>query len=1179
MSDIKNSGLLDFLFARAEKIAEENNRENLSAEILLLSVADFLINENTAGTLGEKDGIDKAEQALIKERFFELFGDPERIKTVLLIQINEKKSGLPYIDTVILQKLMHEAAARAEKKQQNVISADIVLECIREEPTEAIMRCLEKEREISGRASAQGADAKTDSSDEVDPEHLKALEIFRAMQASKESDKEDAAEDTPDLSGEAQPVVKLETGKSKVSSLINKVKSIQKTLLDTVYGQDNAVNVFTTGYFQAELLSLTDKSRKKPRATFLFAGSPGVGKTFLAEKAAEVLKLPFMRFDMSEYSDKEANIEFCGSDKVYKNGKEGNVTKFVGENPKCILLFDEIEKAHLNVIHLFLQMLDAGRLRDNFSDEEISFTDAIIIFTTNAGRKLYEESETGNFSGVSRKVILKALEGDVNPETGAPFFPAALCSRFASGNVVMFNHIQAHNLRAIAKREVLRHADNMKKEIGIETEFDERIFTSLLFAEGGAADARTVRARAEAFYDEELFELFRLVAAENVKTNVTDIEKVRFSVELPRDNPMLLSLFEPAGKPEVLVFAAEQTAELCKAKSKNCSFIFADSLGAANEILKNHDVKLILCDVFCGRQADCRLYLNAEDVTSSGRDFLRFATVNYRDTPIYLIHSTENAFNAEEKASFLKQGVRDTILLCDGEDEFDEKITAVCGAIHQQQSMLSLAKANKVVSFETAQLISPDGKTAEIRLFDFAMNTAIDPDDGKNILSSISKPNIRFEQVIGAKDAKAELEFFVEYLKNPKKYVGKGVKTPRGVLLYGPPGTGKTMLAKAMACESDVTFIAAEGNQFLKKYVGEGSQTVHDLFKTARKYAPSILFIDEIDAIAKERRGGEGGKGSEDTLTAFLAEMDGFKNDPSKPVFVLAATNFDVEPGHEKSLDPALMRRFDNRVYIDLPDKSERTFYLRQKLAANKAFSISDAEVENISVRSTGMSLAELESITELALRSALRTGDFKVTDEIFEEAFESFVSGETKKWDSQQLERVARHEAGHTLLCRHGGETPSYVTIVARSSHGGYMQHGDNEGKAIYTKDELLARIRTSLGGRAAEIVYYGEKDGISTGASGDLASATSLAMQILCTYGMDKEFGLAVVDSASRQSGELSAEIRDGVNKILDAEMENAVKIISEKRTSIDALVAALMEKNRLNGNEIEQILASAN
>ena len=303
--------------------------------------------------------------------------------------------------------------------------------------------------------------------------------------------------------------------------------------------------------------------------------------------------------------------------------------------------------------------------------------------------------------------------------------------------------------------------------------------------------------------------------------------------------------------------------------------------------------------------------------------------------------------------------------------------------------------------------------------------------------------------------------------------------------------------------------------------------------------------------------------------------MDGFVSDPSRPVFVLAATNFDVEPGGARSLDPALMRRFDRRIYIDLPNKEERIRFMKLKIQKNRALVISEEEVENIALRGTGMSLAELDSVIELALRSAIREGSTTVTDAILEEAFETFNGGEAKKWDASQLERVARHEAGHAFLCWLSGETPSYLTIVARGNHGGYMQHAEQEGKAIYTKEELLARIRTSLGGRAAEIAYYGERDGISTGASGDLSSATALAQQIVCTYGMDDTFGLAVVGREAVRDGALSVEVRATINRILREQMDEAIRLISENKDKIDALVAELMVKNHLNGSEIEAVV----
>ena len=408
-------------------------------------------------------------------------------------------------------------------------------------------------------------------------------------------------------------------------------------------------------------------------------------------------------------------------------------------------------------------------------------------------------------------------------------------------------------------------------------------------------------------------------------------------------------------------------------------------------------------------------------------------------------------------------------------------------------------------------------------------------------------------------------------MKDPKRFIASGVSAPRGILLYGPPGTGKTMLAKAMAGECDVTYIAAEGNQFLKKFVGEGSEKVHQLFRIARKYAPSILFIDEIDAIARSRTGEGHG---EDTLTTFLTEMDGFRSDPRKPVFVLAATNFTPEPGTAKSLDPALMRRFGRRIYIDLPTRDDRTSYLNMMVKNKPALHLSEEKIKSIAVRSTGMSLAQLQSDIELSLRTALRDGKPEVSDEIFDEAFEVFNSGEEEHWDDSTIERVARHESGHAFLCWLSGEVPSYLTIVARGDHGGYMQHDDNSQKHILTRKDLRDKIRTSLGGRAAEIVYYGPEDGISSGASGDLAQATDIAKRLICSYGMDDGLGLAVI-SPSEMNGELSTEVRRAVNKILSAEMAKAVKLISENRRAIDALVERLITDNHLSGTEIDDLL----
>ena len=1144
MSQIQYSQLLAELIDNAKKLGNRPNQP-LTAERFLLALIQLIETPKTAKPT--------LEYSFLERRVMRKIRDFAQAKTVLGEYIENDRTSI-IVDELYMKKIMQEAMKQADRSDRTQLDARVPFMCICDNPSPVIKKLL-----VSELTHEQ------QEPDEKPAEEPTAQKLFWELDDDDDDDDHDDDDHEDDDDGNG------------MDALVADVKRIRSHLQSVVFGQDNAVNTFATGYFQARLRAMIDKSKRAPAATFLFAGPPGVGKTFLAEQAAEALKLPFKRFDMSEYSDKEANIEFCGSDKVYKNGKAGNVTSFVGENPECVLLFDEIEKAHLNVIHLFLQVLDAGRLRDNYTDHEVSFSRAIIIFTTNAGKQLYEEHEGGDLSGVSKKVLIQALQRDINPVTGAPYFPGAICSRFASGNVVMFNHIGAHNLRTIAKREIQRYVCNLQESTGIKFDIDERVYTALLFAEGSAADARTVKGRASSFFNNELYELLRLVASEKTKTGISDIEQIRICMDLSRAKTEIVEMFEPAQNPRILVFADRDKVEQCQLKAPNCDLLGAQTLEQGLKLLQSNDINFVLLDPRCGAVETSLENLNLEDVESPARDFFKFLVEQKKDLPIYLMEYPSSIISAEEKVSFMGQGVRDVIRVTGLKAALEEQLEQVADGLYQQASMEKLAKGNKLITFATAQSVTENGKNAQIKLYDFEMGTAVDAEDAQNILSTVSTPKVRFDDVIGAREAKKELTYFVEYLKDPKKYMGTGVKAPKGVLLYGPPGTGKTMLAKAMAKEAGVTFIAAEGNQFLAKYVGEGSQKVHQLFRTARKYAPSILFIDEIDAVGKERRGGlMAGGGGEETLTAFLTEMDGFVTDPSKPVFVLAATNFDVEPGGSKSLDPALTRRFDRRVYIDLPDKADRIRFLKMVMEKNKALVLSQDQIENIALRSTGMSLAELDSVVELALRSAIREGSTKVTDAIFEEAFETFNNGEVKKWDVAQLERVARHEAGHAFLSWHSGKTPSYLTIVARGNHGGYMQHAEQEGKAVFTKQELLARIRTSLGGRAAEIAYYGMEDGISTGASGDLATATAIAQRIVCAYGMDESFGLAVVHDSAAINGIMTAEVRAAVNRILNEQMAEAVRIITEQKPRMDALVEALLSKNHMNLAQIEQVLS---
>ena len=286
-----------------------------------------------------------------------------------------------------------------------------------------------------------------------------------------------------------------EAGSGFLPELTSNIRKLRAKLLSTVQGQDHVVHAFAEGMFAAEVLAESDTSRKRPKAIFAFVGPPGVGKTFLAEQAAESLGLPFKRFDMSSYADHQTYMGLVGFEKSYSGAARGLLTEFVEKNPKCILLFDEIEKAHINTIQLFLQILDAGRLNDRYTGEAVNFRDTIIIFTSNAGKSLYEGDTKQNAAGIPRKTILGALETEKDPRTGEPFFPAAITSRLATGWPILFNHLSPHDLEKISARELRRVGDLFEKQYKIRTKVDDLTATALLFREGGTADARTLRAQ------------------------------------------------------------------------------------------------------------------------------------------------------------------------------------------------------------------------------------------------------------------------------------------------------------------------------------------------------------------------------------------------------------------------------------------------------------------------------------------------------------------------------------------------------------------------------------------------------------------------------------------------------------------------------------------------------------
>ena len=445
-----------------------------------------------------------------------------------------------------------------------------------------------------------------------------------------------------------------------------------------------------------------------------------------------------------------------------------------------------------------------------------------------------------------------------------------------------------------------------------------------------------------------------------------------------------------------------------------------------------------------------------------------------------------------------------------------------------------------------------------------------------------STEGIRFADVAGEDEAKENLQEVVNYLHDPSKYKEIGASMPKGILLVGPPGTGKTMLAKAVAGESNVPFFSISGSEFVEMFVGMGASKVRDLFNQAKEKAPCIVFIDEIDAIGQKRSGGQygGNDEREQTLNQLLTEMDGFEG--NNGVIILAATN------RPESLDPALTRpgRFDRRVPVELPDLKGREEIL--KVHAKKVKLVENVDFNVVARMASGASGAELANIVNEAALRAVRDGRQVVTQSDLEESIEVVIAGYQKKnaiLTDQEKWVVSYHEIGHALVAaRQSHSAPvQKITIIPRTSGAlGYTMQVEEGNHYLLTKEELENKIATLTGGRAAEEVVFGS---ITTGASNDIEQATKLARAMLTRYGMSKEFGMVALETVQNQylGGDTSLSCAAGTQEQIDRlvvelvsrQHDKAVKLLTDDREKLDQLAKHLYEKETITGEEFMSIL----
>lgn len=943
-----------------------------------------------------------------------------------------------------------------------------------------------------------------------------------------------------------EEIITSDTRQQSLKESFSKVDKIREVLTPIMDGQETQMNQFLDAYtnclFQKSLVD------KRNVIEYMFVNPMGYSIAEMLNAFAKATNRTVVWLNAGQITKETIR----------------NVTKYYDTNPNGILVIENIENLPTDTIWSLIEVLHT-------EDIQRVMRDAIVVYTTERGIGLYENCFDGRVSNVTKEELIQvlALEERSEGREMVPLFPKAFIHFLKGIHVIAFNQPTHMEYYKLVKRTMDACIKEIEEKYKKRIVVDDAVYETVLYSMGGSVQPDECISKTKEFVETEIIELLRLLNQPEYPDGLERLERIHIKIEMPSKKDEVYALYNKDHATRCLIYAEKDTVEQLKKVSGNVELIKVKDAQEAIAKFRSGQIHSAIIDFCKGMKNPKHNLLNVEDVDSDGRRFLHELQQHLPSVLITFLETDAYTFSEEEKHSFYTRGIRNILSLQSiNTDSFAEYQKADI----LQRSMKTLSRGNRMVTYESAQKISASGKKAEIILFDISLKVQATA-RGKEALSEIEKPNVHFSDIIGDEEAKAELQQFVKMLKNPSKYVGTDMRMPRGLLLYGPPGTGKTMMAKAVATESDLPFIATVGSAFGSKYMGESEANVRKIFATARKMAPSILFIDEIDAIARKRTGSEFSQHYDRLLTVLLAEMDGFNTDPLRPVFVMGATNIGSND-FSGSLDPAILRRFDNRILVHLPKQEDRKKYLQLKVKKSNSLDLSTTKIDEMSKRTNGMSFAEIENVLEYAKRLAVRENATKVTDEIMNEALESYRDGEKRETTEEKLYQTARHEAGHAFMRWYDGGKISYISIESRGDYGGYVSPYTEEDKGSYTKEELLSLIRTSLAGRAAEIVYYGEEMGISTSASSDLQKASAIANNMICVYGMSDTFGLVVMDEKMRER--MSPQIYQEIQSILKHELDETIAILTKNQKAIDALVHLLVDKgkNHLSGEEVEKI-----
>lgn len=971
-----------------------------------------------------------------------------------------------------------------------------------------------------------------------------------------------------------------------------RISQLRLHLTKNVLGQDGAVEQVVDAYFPHFVVGQSGEGgRRGPRMILTFAGPSGVGKTLMAESLAAFFdeggaRGNLLRLDMSSYSGHQAHEQLIGGAKMYSNSEEGILNAFISKNADGVILVDEVEKAHRNCINLFLQILEHGEVFDNHVKKMLDFSQTTFIFTTNLGAELYDSP---NRSGVLRdsatlpSVVLSALEEQDSVGLygeSRPGLPKELVSRLSKGAVVLFDRLDAISLDRMARATFDRVSEEFFQQTGIRLELgDSRLPMMWLLRFGAGGDARRlISGLKNHLYGAVSNVLGTFSGLVDEESRGPALGALRFELcadsELP--DPVRKGLEGPS---TVLLIDDD---DWCRRFPQPFACVRAvDEAGIAAAITRQMPL-FVLLDLHIGAKRGDGDFVR-------GLAILSWLRQRYPDIPVYLF--SESPDRRGLSASLLEhvrteggaRGLLKKAYYADepvGEaesDPFFDELAQIEQRHRRDQIVRYYHRRSRVVHFDTepALPMAPDG-VLRVVLCRCREVTAVTASDRKEA-GWCEVPEDRFESIAGADEAKERLMEVVCWLKDPGPLRAMGVDLPRGILMTGPPGTGKTSLARAVAGEAEAPFFAVSGTELFSKWAGEGEAKIRNLFQRARRYAPSVVFIDEIDSLGRAR-GAEDGEYRENMLAELLAQLDGFVR-ADNPVFVLAATN------RPDVLDAALLRpgRFDLQVEVGLPGPKARLQLLNRLL--QRTPTPGNLDLGEIVTRTSGFSGAELKQVVHEAARLALRQGKSVVQLGHLDSAVTTVRMGPESRREplpESAKRQVAIHEVGHAVVQhRLMPEAPlTQLSILPRGSVLGFAEHQSDAAHALPTRKWVEARLAVLVAGRVAESMFQPLGD-VSAGCANDLARATALAMKAVGEWGMDEEFGFLSMGGIEEERvgrgirNSVGAEAMEGVRRWLKKAEEVAKGVLEKERKGVLKVVERVMEVEVVKGEDVGRMV----